>query len=909
MEPVQFAEKWEKRSQYAAERDSYQEHWNDLCDVLHHPHPDGKPDYKFERLVTKVGTKDKGFADVFKKGFLIAEYKRPGSDLGKALQQATLYARDLQNPPLLITSDFKWIEVNTAFTGTSPKTYRLGFDDIAENRVIHGSDLQAQAILHAALHKPEQLDPRLFRERVTTDATKQVGFVARRLSQREGREKAAHLVMRVVFALFAEDVGMLERGLVTRVLERSRLHPDRSGDYFSQLFGAMQYGGEFWGTDISHFNGGLFDSSDALQMTSDDAAYLLTAARLDWSEVEPSIFGTLFENSLDDATRSRRGAHYTSVVDIERIVDRVVMEPLWAEWDTLRHSLPKLKKHQRLEKLFAFQDRLTAVRVLDPACGSGNFLFVSLKKLLDLEHQVRVAAFMNDVGAFDMPPLVHPRQMLGIEVEPFAHELASITLWMGYFQWKRAHGGHWEIPILQKLDNIQNHDALLTPDGQGTPWPHAEFIVGNPPFLGDKVMRSQLGDEYTSTLRRVYGDRLPGQSDLVCYWPEKARAAIEQGITRRAGFVTTNSIRGGKNRTVLDRIKQTGDIFMAWPDLPWEQDGAAVRVSLFGFDDGSETMRTLNDEHVAVINADLSSHSDVQQAQPLLGNRGLSFVGGMKKGKFDIPGSLAQSWLAQPNPDGASNADVLKPWVNGMDLTRRPSGTWIIDFGTMPLQEAERYVQPLEYVRRVVKPERDKVANKLERERWWQHARTAPELRAALTRLPRVIGIPRVAKHLLPVWLSAPLVVDGQVVVIARDDEFSFGVLASMVHRTWAWTLGTSLEDRPRYTPSTCFETFPFPRPTAEQRTEIEKWAKYIVQLRDHLLGQDQKATLTSIYNAVEALRKAPDAAHPVSALATAHDRLDQAVAAAYGWEWPLPEEEVLRRLLALNLERAQAEK
>lgn len=908
MEPAQFKEIWDDRARTATERDSYFQHWIDLCRLLKHEEPGVTPDYKFERKVTKVGTRDTGFADVFKKACFITEYKRPGRDLGEALKQAALYARDLGNPPLLITSDFRLIEINTAFTGTNPKTYRITLDDIADNRIVTGGDLPALQVLHSALHRPEDLDPRLFRERITTDATRQVGAVARRMGEREGKTKAAHMMMRLVFALFAEDVGMLERGLVTRILERSRLHPENSQQYFQDLFRAMQAGGEFWGTDIRHFNGGLFDSEDALAITSAEAAALATAAQLDWSEVEPSIFGTLFENSLDSDTRGRRGAHYTSVNDIERVVDRVVMEPLWAEWDALRHGLPGLKKkQQRLEQLFAFQDRLKAVRVLDPACGSGNFLFVSLKKLLDLEYQVRTAVVMNGVGEFEMPPQVHPRQMLGIEIEPFAHELASITLWMGYFQWKRAHGGDWGNPVLQQLDNIQNRDALLDPQGNEAVWPEAEFIVGNPPFLGDKMMRSQLGSEYTERLRGVYSDRLPGQSDLVCYWPEKARAMIEAGLTRRAGFVTTNSIRGGKNRVVLERIKASGDLFMAWPDEPWEQDGAAVRVSLIGFDNGKETLRTLNDEHVGVINADLSAGADVRLARRLPENARLSFVGGMKKGKFDIPGKIAQRWLTLPNPGGVSNADVLKPWVNGMDLTRRHSGTWIIDFDTMPLEQAELYVEPLQYVKDVVKPERDKVSNRLERERWWQHARTAPDLRAALSRLPRVIGIPRVAKHLLPVWLSAPLVVDGQVVVVARDDDFTFGVLASTVHRAWARMQGTymGVGNDLRYTPSTCFETFPFPHPTDQQRTEVEKWARYVVQMREHFLSQDAKATLTGLYNQIEALRVSPDAAHPVSALATAHNRLDAAVAQAYGWEWPLTEEEILSRLLILNLERA----
>ena len=910
MYPEQFKEIWEARARIATERDSYTQHWMDLCRLLKHPEPGVDPDYKFERHVTKVGTRDKGYADVFKKAHFITEYKRPGRDLGEALKQATLYARDLGNPPLLITSDFQRIEVNTAFTGTSPKTYLITLDDIADNRTVTGSDLSTLAVLHSALHRPEDLDPRLFRERITTDATRQVGQVARRLGEREGRAQAAHMMMRVVFALFAEDVGMLPRGLVTRVLERARLYPDKSQGYFRELFGAMQGGGEFWGTDIHHFNGGLFDSEDALSITSEEAAALTAAAELDWSEVEPSIFGTLFENSLDDQTRTQRGAHYTSVNDIERIVDRVVMEPLWADWDALRHRMPKLKKNQRLEQLFEFQDRLTDVRVLDPACGSGNFLFVALKKLLDLEYQVRSAAVMNDIGEFEMPPLVHPRQMLGIEIEPFAHELASITLWMGYFQWKRAHGGHWETPILQKLNNIQNRDALLNPDGTEATWPDADFIVGNPPFLGDKMMRSQLGEAYTMQLRQTYGDRLPGQSDLVCYWPEKARSMVEAGVTRRAGFVTTNSIRGGKNRVVLDRIKASGDLFMAWPDEPWQQDGAAVRVSLFAFDDGTETLRTLNDGHVSVINADLSVGADVKQAQKLPENAGLSFIGTQKGGAFDIPGDLARSWLALPNPDEVSNADVLKPWVNGLDLTRRPSGRWIIDFAQMDEATAAQYLTPFDYVQQHVKPTKIQNRRANRAKHWWRFDEPAPNLRTGTANLGRFIGIPRVAKHLLPVWLLSGTLPDSQVVVIAREDDFTFGVMASTIHRTWAQMQGTymGVGNDLRYTPSTCFETFPFPHPTDEQRAEVEKWARYVVQLRGHLLGQNTKATLTGIYNDVEKLRATPDAAHPVSALVTAHARLDQAVAAAYGWEWPLPEDELLARLLALNLERALGE-
>ncbi|GAQ23931.1 hypothetical protein DEIGR_400064 [Deinococcus grandis] len=907
MDHAAFARFWRNEIPRAAERDSYQNHWRGLCEIVRHPFPGVDPNYKFERKVQKVGTKDTGFADVYKAKHFIAEYKRPGRDLGAARQQAALYAWELGNPPLLITSDFARIEVNTAFTGTSPKTYLIGLDDIEHNQVIKGGDLTALEILNSAFHAPENLDPRHFRERLTTTATRQVGQVALRMGQREGKARAAHMMMRLVFALFAEDVTLLERGLVTRVLERSRAHPENSQAYFQELFRAMKGGGEFWGHDIQHFNGGLFDEADALAITSDEAAALVEAAQLDWSEVEPSIFGTLFENGLDEDTRSRRGAHYTSVTDIERVVDRVVMEPLWAEWDALRHGLQKMKRQQRIEQLFAFQDRVRGVRVLDPACGSGNFLFVALKKLLDLEYQIRSAVTMNGVGEFEMPPLVHPKQMLGLEIEPFAHELASITLWMGYIQWKRAHGGHWETPILQHLNNIQNRDALLNPDGTEAQWPDAEFIVGNPPFLGDKMMRAQLGGEYTNTLRGVYADRLPAQSDLVCYWPEKARAMVESGVTRRAGFVATNSIRGGKNRVVLDRIKATGDIFMAWPDEPWEQNGAAVRVSLFAFDKGMETQKTVNDQFVSDITADLTSRIDVKSAVKLSENGGRSFIGTQKGGAFDIPAELAQQWINAPNPDGVENADVLKPWVNGMDLTRRPSNRWIIDFALMSEMEASRYLMPMAYVVQHIQPVKSQNRRENRARHWWRFDEPASNLRAGLAGLTRFIGIPRVAKHLLPVWLPEGTLPDSQVVSIARDDDFTFGVLASTTHRCWARAQGTymGVGNDLRYTPSTCFETFPFPDPAPEQRADIEKWARFVVTMREHLLAQDTKATLTGLYNDVVRLRAEPDATHPVTALVKAHADLDKAVAAAYGWDWPLSEDDVLARLLALNLERA----
>ncbi|MDR6330604.1 class I SAM-dependent DNA methyltransferase [Deinococcus soli (ex Cha et al. 2016)] len=944
MHPSEFAAKWRTRAPLVTEEQAYQEHYIDVASLVGGPVPGqaGAPSgLTYQAGVSKVGSTDFGKADVYLPGHFIWEAKRAqktadarAKKLGEALAQATLYAYELGSPPLIVVTDFVEIRVHTVFNGTMPRMFRITLDDIEHNRVLEGSGLRALDVLRHVFHSPAELDPRLTRERMTTEATGQVGAVARAMVDHgHDRTAVAHFMLRVVFAMFAEDIGLLEGRLLTAVLERSVTKPAQSEAYLTELFAAMAKGGEFWGQDVKCFNGGLFDARPALPLTSADAGALLKAAKLDWSQVEPAIFGGLFESSLETEVRGKRGAHFTGVQDIERVVEPVVMMDLLRQWDAVRTQARELVGNAEAQALqqeqdgsprkaantrekarlaaaqlvTGFQTHLGQVTVLDPACGSGNFLYVALKRLMDLEELVIAEASLYGVGRFDRPPVVHPKQMLGIEIEEFAAELASVTLWIGFIQWNQAHGGYYKIPVLQTLSNIENRNALLTDEGEEASWPAAMYITGNPPFLGDKVMRERLGAETTEAIRLKYGDRLPGQSDLVCYWPEKARAMVEAGVTRRAGFVTTNSIRGGKNRVVLERIKASGDLFMAWPDEPWLQDGAAVRVSLFAFDNGSEQVKTLAGQTVADINPDLTSHVDVKRAAKLPENDGLGVVGTQKGGPFDISQETAQIWLSMPNPDGVSNADVIKPWVNGMDLLRRPSHRWIIDFASMDESEAEKYVAPFEYVKENVYPERQKNNRASYRERWWQHQEARISLRQAMIEKARVIAIPRVAKHLMPCWIPTSYLPDVQIVVVARDDDFTFGVLASTVHRAWARAQGTymGVGNDLRYTPSTCFETFPFPDPTPEHRADIEKWARFVVKMREHLLTQDAKATLTGLYNDVVRLRVERDATHPVTALVKAHADLDKAVAAAYGWDWPLSEDDVLARLLALNLERA----
>ncbi len=481
-----------------------------------------------------------------------------------------------------------------------------------------------------------------------------------------------------------------------------------------------------------------------------------------------------------------------------------------------------------------------------------------------------------------------------------------MTIWIGEIQWMLNHGfAYRRDPILRPLDSIATMDALLNLSDPANPreaeWPPAEFIVGNPPFLGTKLLRSGLGDDYVEALFGVYGDRLAGMSDLSAYWHEKARAQIAIGKTRRAGLLATQGIRGGLGRNVLERIKETGDIFFAYADRPWILAGANVHISFVGQDDGSEADRTLDGLPVGEINANLTTGVDLTRARRLRENLGVAFIADVKGGSFDIPAEIADRLLMQPNPDGRSNRDVVRPWVNGLDVTRRPRRMWIIDFGTdMPETEAALYEAPFEYVRGHVQAER--AESRTTTRDWWRHERPGHSMRVGLAGMDRYMATPETSKYRVFAWLPAEVLADHALVVFARDDDYTFGVLHSRVHEKWALATGTQLETRPRYTPTTCFETFPFPRPTDEQREAISVSARRLVELRDGWLNPPglepdelAKRTLTNLYN------------ERPTWLANAHADLDRAVLDAYGWPADLADEAVLERLLALNLQREPA--
>ena len=611
----QFQATW--RAATLNERQSAQLHFEALCRLLDHPtprelDPDGRS-FVYEKGLGKTGG-GSGFADVWYRGRFGWEYKKPGGDLDKAYRQLKLYAEALENPPLLIVSDIQRIVIHANFTNTAATTYEITLDDLG--------DPERLGWLRDAFYEPERLRPGTTREEVTKAAAERFGALATALAARgEDPRRVAHFLVQLLFCLFAEDVGLLPKGLFTDLLAYGAAYPAEFPAQVRALLLAMRDGGSIAFKRIDRFNGGLFAAVDVVPLTADELRGLAEAAGLDWSGVEPVIFGTLFERSLDPRSRAQLGAHYTGRADIERVVEPVLMAPLRRRWEQVRAEADRVKAawdaapttRQRDNRraafarvLFAFQEELAAITVLDPACGSGNFLYVALAALQGLEKAVVAYGAAN--GLPTMLPRVGPRQLHGLEVNPYARELAQVVIWIGYLQWMREHGFQVNRdPVLEPLETIRLQDALLDRSDPDHPveatWPTADVIVGNPPFLGDKKVRGELGAEYAGDLLRVFRARVPAGADLVCYFFEKARAAIADGRVRRAGLLATNSIRGGANRRVLDRIKDSGDIFVAWPDEPWALNGAAVRIAIVGFDDGTEIERSLAGQAVEQINA------------------------------------------------------------------------------------------------------------------------------------------------------------------------------------------------------------------------------------------------------------------------------------------------------------------
>ena len=1202
MTPQQFIERWQGNE--LTEKAGAQAHFDDLCDLLGVAKPRKPGEYQFEYGAKKSSGGD-GWADVWKRGCFGWENKKPGRDLKAALKQLTDYAPYLESPPLLVVCDRERIEIHTAFNGYPHEVTTILLQDIGR--------LENLQTLRWVFTEPERLRPKKSTTAITNAAAGKFADLAEAMNSRDlDPKRVAHFLIQCLFCMYAEDEGLLPGTVLTHLLKHAGDKPEFAHKKLGNLFNAMQQGGEYGDYDIEHFNGGLFATVDIPPLEKFDlSALAVAAAEMDWRFIEPAIFGTLFERGLNPAKRSQLGAHFTDLDTILLLIEPVITRPLKAEWETAKVEIAAImdkrantkgkgertKKYQEAENRFkAYLEKLKNFRVLDPACGSGNFLYLALKTLKDLEKQANTDAeilgLQRQIGIE-----VSPANVLGLEIEPYAAELARVTIWIGEIQWMRKNG--YELnrnPILKPLDTIENRDALISPlplagEGSGerveeATWPKADVIVGNPPFLGGSKIRAELGEAYQKQLWGTFKDRVPGGADLVCYWFDKARVHLQAGKAQRAGLVATNSIRGGANRVVLERILsatiqqetnlggQHGDsdfrhtgidrcieksgnstrasrgdstgvsqsagsigdqnrlglgtspvanrlggvemddgpiaggggfagienlllteiswgehvndnlrhtqihsptgnlgvhprasvgngecvqggigrggfgnaaglagvepahsghdqryqvrlgemdsgdaagasglgggtgeatvdisIFNAWADRPWINEGAAVRVSLICFagkNDGLPVM--LDGEPVNEIYADLTGfgnelgNADLTQAKKLQVNLGISFQGTSKKASFDIPGKLAREWLNLPNPNLRQNSDVVRPWVNGLALSGRTSDLWIIDFGVSIMEdEAELYETPFNYALENIKPERIRNNRDAYRKYWWRHAEPRPGMRIALNKLPRFIATIAHSKYRFFVWLDITICPDQALIVFARSDNTTFGVLHSRFHEIWALRMGTSLEDRPRYTPTTTFETFPFPEgilhpcpiqeippnpplikggdasPCLEKEwganpplikggdcsTTLEKEkrtnpplqkggrgdfdpdshfpaiaeaAKNLNQLRENWLNPPQWVDWVQAEEEIKAGFPKRPVAKPGHAaelkqrtltklynqrpawLDHAQKSLDKAVALAYGWTDYTPEwtdEEILRRLLALNLERS----
>ena len=537
MTPGAFIAKW--RASELKERSASQSHFIDLCRLLGEPTPtDADPTgewYCFERGARK-DTGGDGWADVWKRGCFAWEYKGRRADLDAAFNQLRQYALALENPPLLIVSDMARFRIRTNWTNSVSVTHEFTLDDLADGAT--------RDKLKWAMSEPERLRPGETRQGVTERAAATFAELAQGLRDRgHEAQTVAHFVNRLVFCMFAEDVGLLPGNMFTRMLEHARRRPEEFADLARDLFGAMSIGGRIGFEAVAWFNGGLFDDETALPLDRDGIETALKAAALDWSEIDPSILGTLFERGLDPDKRSQLGAHYTDRDKIMRIVEPVIVRPLLAEWEATKAGIEALAeradtagspaaqtrlRRQADQALRAFLERLRRFTVLDPACGSGNFLYLALHALKDIEHRVQLEG--ETLGLARGFPAVGPANVKGIEINAYAAELARVSVWIGEIQWMRRNGfSNSTNPILDPLETIECRDAILVPDGSEPDWPEVDAVIGNPPFLGGKLLIGGLGEDYVSRMFAAWRGRVPPEADLVCYWFVKAGEQVASG--------------------------------------------------------------------------------------------------------------------------------------------------------------------------------------------------------------------------------------------------------------------------------------------------------------------------------------------------------------------------------------------
>ncbi len=973
----------------AAERANAQSYLRELCEALGVPSPQpAGSGYEFElpvKLITRDGTEANGFIDCYKAGHFILEAKDVqggASDvaLRRAYGQARQYAAHdpsgMAPPYLLVLDVAKTLLVYHRWGGTYQgfaAGHRIDLATLDQRR----ADID---LLRDIWTAPTKRDPRQHAQAVTQEIAAKLATLASALESRGFEpERVARFLMRVVFSCFAEDVDLLPREAFRQTVQRAGVEGDpiKFQRALETLWHAMDEGGMFGFESLLRFNGHFFKDAEALPLEKADIVLVLEAAKADWKDVEPTIFGTLLTRALDPVERHRLGAEYTPRAFIERLVRPTVEEPVRERWTAVQAEALQLRETGKPKDRAAAEQRMReflgwmqGLRVLDPACGSGNFLYVTMHVLKDIEYEVvRELEALTGHQELRMQE-IGPANFLGIEVKPWAREIAELTLWIGFHQyWKKHHAVQPPEPVLMDTGTLELRDAVLgwdlvrhvpekdrpdptpriphpvtgelVPDPTATlpylehvgaraaPWPEADFIVGNPPYLGEKRQRDVFGDGYVDALRSAY-PAVPDSADFVSYWWYRAAEAVASGRALRAGLITTSTIIQSKNRSLIrDAATRGAHVVWAAPDHPWVEgaDGAAVRVAMtvVARDTGSSTVVTVDDDarikseaRVRRLNDDLSAYADVPTAaaQPLRANAGLSWQGFKLVGDgFIIQPDEAASLL---NED-PGHAEVLRPLRNGRDLATRPRGVSVIDFGIRTEQEARRYPRLYDIVRTRVKPERDANANISRRKNWWRFGRTNEGLRNAVAELPRYIATVEVSKHRYFTFLDKAVAPDGALVVIGTSDAFHLGVLSSSAHSTWALAAGgrMGVGNDPRYNKTLCFDSFPFPTPSNPVREEIGRLALAIEAHRTTALERHQSVTVTGLYNILQKLaadehltakERAIFEKGSCGVLLDLHRELDAAVAEAYGWSWPEPPALILERLVALHDRRVEEE-
>jgi len=1007
-----FIERW-TAARGGAERANYQMFLSELCAALDLPRPDPASDdtvandYVFERGVKRresEGTASTLRIDLYKRGCFILEAKQSRAaqrDTGQQLlfkadeaastaaaegkwdvlmrnarKQAEDYVFRLPSdhaaPPFIIVCDVGYVfEVFADFSGSGRayshfpdrKGFRVRLEDLRNPDIV--------ARLKAIWTDPQSLDPTRESARVTRQIAERLAAVSRRLELKHPPEEVAHFLMRCIFTMFAEDVDLLPKGKFTDLLNDCLDSPGTFAPLLEDLWRKMDapaHADRFYSGFKAHlrwFNGGLFHDPRAFPMSREEIGELLAASKHDWRYVEPAIFGTLVEQALEPTERKKLGAHYTPRSYVERLVEVTVMEPLRADWnaalvkagDARERGEPK----EAVATIRAFHHQLCTTRVLDPACGTGNFLYVSLELMKRLEGEVLEAlAELGETETIGFET-VDPHQFLGIELNVRAAAIAELVLWIGYLQQHyRNRSEHPAEPILKAFGNIQQKDAVLTWDGypelqfemvdgkavqvfpnaRRPEWPEAEFIVGNPPFLGKGAgIRGSLGGAYVDALWSAHAD-LPESIDFVMYWWDRAADLISRKNSnlRRFGLVTTNSISQAFNRKVIDLHRATKSplsLIFAIADHPWTKatrDAAAVRIAMTVAQRGTHEGRALiveqeggletdapeliMSEAKGMIHSDLSIGPDLTRTSKLTSNSGVCANGMMLSGAgFVVTEGEARHLGWERRPGLAAR---IKPYIKGKALYDGWRRELVIDLFDLPEAEVRtEFPELYQMLLQRVRPERVGNIKEYRERKWWLFGENNPKYRNALNGLDRYIATVETAKYRLFRFVDGAFVHDHMVVGVASNDAWLLAILSSRQHVVWTLASGGTLENRPRYNKSRCFDPFPFPDASDALKTTLRNLGEELDATRKTVQADHPDLTLTGLYNVLEKLRAgAPLDARDedikdrgrVLILKDLHDQIDRATADAYGWHHDLTDEQILERLVALNAERAAEE-